>query len=332
MIERNNNYLKNKDIKLNNLITSEDIECTFSPKINKQVIIQDENDKIEVGDRLYQYSLIYKSNNEKRIEENKGKDVENYTFTPKINPNTYEILKNKEFETEEIKKKYELDKINVNKSKNINSYTNQINEIEEYTNESDSIQERNTINSNYNNNIKTTNNNKVLNKSLSNKKLSLSKSITSNNNINLDKQSNNLSKASLANSNLKDNSLELKTYSHKSPLALYSMSDNKLLELANNYIATDESLEAFQARLKEKYKNLSEDKKAYAMVINQNLKEKIKIENNLTAAGLNLNFEADKHLQIINENNKTIKNTNKKKDLMSKNISKALEYYKLAEA
>jgi hypothetical protein len=70
------------------------------------------------------------------------------------------------------------------------------------------------------------------------------------------------------------------------------------------------------------------------MVINQNLKEKIRIENSLNAIGVNPNYESGNKMfneQKDNINNKNI-NSHKKNELMSKNISKALEYYNIAES
>ena len=146
-------------------------------------------------------------------------------------------------------------------------------------------------------------------------------------------------------------------------LPFQNVSDSKLLELANQYITTDESLEKFQARLKEKTayftKSLIDKKdkvetKQESSAINPslgNIKGHNKSLNHLqmhTICGNNLN------LANLNNNSILIQNTNyglpnnnlnrssneklssnkkhtAKTGKLAKNITTALEYYNMLE-
>ena len=108
--QRNLDYQKAKEIKLNN--AKEDIECTFSPKINNEQIYNYSNNinnkssynistnlntksiinNFNVGDRLYNYQYQYK----KKLEEIKNKNEKYYSFKPKISKNTNLILQRKQ--------------------------------------------------------------------------------------------------------------------------------------------------------------------------------------------------------------------------------------------
>jgi len=99
LIKRNEDFLKNKENKLKNAITNEQVECTFSPHINDIKVTYDE--PLPVEERLLNYGQLYKQKHENFKENFK----ENYSFKPEINKNTEEILRNKQEMIEEIKQK-----------------------------------------------------------------------------------------------------------------------------------------------------------------------------------------------------------------------------------
>ena len=107
--QRNLEYQKAKEIKLNN--AKEDMECTFSPKINSghshnasnninnkssnnnsHLNNKSDINHFNVGNRLYNYQNEYK----KKLEEIKVKNEKNYSFKPKISKNTNLILQRKQ--------------------------------------------------------------------------------------------------------------------------------------------------------------------------------------------------------------------------------------------
>ena len=100
IIERNENFLKAKEIRLHAI--KEDSECTFIPKINENLLINQSNINSDVSERLYDYQNIYKKN----LEEKKSKYKETYSFRPEISKNTKEILENRQKIMEEIKSRY----------------------------------------------------------------------------------------------------------------------------------------------------------------------------------------------------------------------------------
>ena len=107
--QRNLDYQKAKEIKLNN--AKEDMECTFSPKINSghshnasnninnkssnnnsHLNNKSDINHFNVGNRLFNYQNEYK----KKLEEIKVKNEKNYSFKPKISKNTNLILQRKQ--------------------------------------------------------------------------------------------------------------------------------------------------------------------------------------------------------------------------------------------
>lgn len=122
IIERNENFIKSKEAKLNYFSKCEDHECTFKPKINdKMTPITEEN--LKVGDRLFHYQSKYKQNLEERKSQYEKETT--YPFHPKISKNTKEILDNKKKMMEEIKKRYSSS----NTNSNVNYKTNTNSEI-----------------------------------------------------------------------------------------------------------------------------------------------------------------------------------------------------------
>ncbi len=119
LLERSEDFIRNKSYKIKNIVTNDDIECTFSPKLNKSKAFYqktvnasslNEEDtyniyNMEVGRRLLNYQEKYK----KKLEEMKEiqkETLESFPFKPEINKNTYEILKQRDIILQEIKTKY----------------------------------------------------------------------------------------------------------------------------------------------------------------------------------------------------------------------------------
>lgn len=131
IINRNKEFIKNRDIKIKSYIRSDDLECTFSPKILTQQHPAHDED-LPVNERLYNYNQVYKEKKENFKENFK----EFYSFKPEINKNTDEILRRKKELLDEIKDKFDTKK----KIANERNYTNE--ETEENCND----QEENYIN------------------------------------------------------------------------------------------------------------------------------------------------------------------------------------------
>lgn len=107
LIERSQEFVRNKSEKIKALKSKDNRECTFSPKVNnyssKTNLINDKETN-SVGERLFKYQNIYKTNLENRKEDLK----EYYKFKPEINKNTYDILKQRELMMNEIREKYDM--------------------------------------------------------------------------------------------------------------------------------------------------------------------------------------------------------------------------------
>lgn len=184
VIERNENFIKEREAKLNYFSKCEDSECTFKPKINSDKLpIDNENKK--VGERLYEYQNKYKQN----LEEIKSQYKTSYSFKPKISKNTNEILLNKQKMIEEIKSRYSNNQSRATESNLIES-AKKINEITEEDINSIANYEHST-----DNNIK-----EDLNK--------------------------------------------------KDIVDIQSIGDDKLIEMAKNYLSVDESLDKFTFKFK----------------------------------------------------------------------------------
>ncbi len=153
LIERSDDFVRNKSQKIKNIITNDDIECTFSPKLNKTKLCFQrtldtsslhEEENLEVGRRLLNYQEKYK----KKLEEMKEiqkETLESFPFKPEINKNTYEILKQRDLILQEIKNKYSEEN---DKNLDLPFKKTKINEIpEEETSLRQTTQEENFINS-----------------------------------------------------------------------------------------------------------------------------------------------------------------------------------------
>lgn len=186
LIERNENFIKEKEAKLSYFSKCEDSECTFKPKINSDKLPVDNENK-KVGERLYEYQSKYRQ----KIEEMKSQYKTSYSFKPKISKNTNEILLNKQKMIEEIKNRYSNNQSRLNEGdSNLIESAKKINEITE--------EDMNSI-ANYEH--------------------------STDNNIKEDK---------------------------KEIVDIQSIGDDKLIEMAKNYLSVDESLDKFQFKYKKK--------------------------------------------------------------------------------
>jgi hypothetical protein len=114
------------------------------------------------------------------------------------------------------------------------------------------------------------------------------------------------------------------------PFSLQNISDAKLLEMANQYITTDESLDRFQNRLREKFLKSQTDS-SQIKIVNPNTNRKI--NDNKSFNQVLTNTENNNNINIITNsasNNTTVKVTTNKN--LPKNISRALEYYNIVES
>ena len=138
---------------------------------------------------------------------------------------------------------------------------------------------------------------------------------SSNKNVNNSSNSNN-SKISFNNSINKNKS-------NKPNQLFRPLSDSRLFEMANQYITTDESLEKFQARLKNKYSSIHTHNNVNINNYNSNLDV---IEERIPSKG-------NKNILIDNSYvNKKESSKNKKNDRLTKNIISSLDYYKMIES
>ena len=184
LIERNENFIKEKEAKLSYFSKCEDSECTFKPKINSDKLPVDNENK-KVGERLYEYQSKYRQ----KIEEMKSQYKTSYSFKPKISKNTNEILLNKQKMIEEIKNRYSNNQSRLNEGdSNLIESAKKINEITE--------EDMNSI-ANYEH--------------------------STDNNIKEDK---------------------------KEIVDIQSIGDDKLIEMAKNYLSVDESLDKFTFKFK----------------------------------------------------------------------------------
>ncbi len=127
LIERNETFLKEKNLKIKTAQIIENYNYTFAPKVNAKEKFQKEfpekteenddddnkskqnsvikNPDVDVGERLYGYQQVYKKNKEARSDVQKEK--ENYSFKPELNKNTDEILRKRDLELAEIQRRIE---------------------------------------------------------------------------------------------------------------------------------------------------------------------------------------------------------------------------------
>lgn len=106
-----------------------------------------------------------------------------------------------------------------------------------------------------------------------------------------------------------------------SQIPLQSVSDSQLMEKANNFITTDESLQRFQKGIKDKYKNVAADRNHYVKVIDNTLKEKMKM--NKTFKEVTESTSKDENTSIRGNYSSTKSNSKSK----NKSLTKNMDYY-----
>ena len=214
LIERNENFIKEKEAKLSYFSKCEDSECTFKPKINSDKLPVDNENK-KVGERLYEYQSKYRQ----KIEEMKSQYETSYSFKPKISKNTNEILLNKQKMIEEIKNRYSNNQSRANEGdSNLLESAKKINEITEEDMNSIANYEHST-----DNNIK-------------------------------------------------------EELTKKEIIDIQSIGDDKLIEMAKNYLSVDESLDKFTFKFKNRMNmnNINEKASPVKKIENSNEIDNIK--------------------------------------------------------
>lgn len=248
VIERNKEFIMKKEAKLTACRDEPDKNCTFKPTTNTNCIeassfrnTDPNGGDNQIGNRLYQYQSKYLQN----LELKKKEYEEVYPFKPTISKNTDNILYHKQMIMEEIKKKHDNRLLHVdNHNRDILEEPSQ-NETEGNNNNTYAIK-----NNNLNINTITSENNSVSNSPMEKeKKMRIEDT---------DNDNNNQEREMIAVSTAKcDHTSQKKT---KVTSSNGNMSDERLIELAQNYdIEMDGN--AFDMKLANKnYSNTIEKK------------------------------------------------------------------------
>ena len=130
IIERNKEFIKDKQEKLEKYSNLKEKECTFKPKINNLSSMSNLNNKTgqqsnssfkteqnnaDVSKRLFDYQNKYKE----KLEEKRSKFKKSYSFKPEISKNTDLILNNRKKMMNQIK---ENENNLINNMKDVNNY------------------------------------------------------------------------------------------------------------------------------------------------------------------------------------------------------------------
>jgi hypothetical protein len=233
IIERNENFLKEKEIKLHSI--NEDLECTFSPKINENSTINQSTIFSDVGERLYDYKNKY----ERNLEEIKSRYLENYSFKPEISKNTNEILENRQKTMDIIKSNFS----------SIN-------------NEKESIKNNNYENENLL--LNTSNEKRLEELEESVKRI---KELSDENIISMRPYSNydlnNLAESNINKEKKNDFNNQNKIVNNNSNELYENNTEKKIFESQNNFISVDDNLDKLQI----KYKQLSNGRNNYDDIV-----------------------------------------------------------------
>ena len=120
------------------------------------------------------------------------------------------------------------------------------------------------------------------------------------------------------------------------------ISDSRLMEMANDFIKTDESLELFQARMREKYSKFNSDRLSKINpldMVNKELNKNIKSFNKTDLRGSsstssshnkNRNANLENNINSIDTKKQDSKDKNKDNKLYT-NFDEAFKYYNLLE-
>jgi hypothetical protein len=318
LIERSREFVRNKSEKIKALKSKDNSECTFSPKVNNYSSKANSNDDDKtnsVGERLFKYQNIYKTNLENRKEDLK----EYYKFKPEINQNTYDILKQRELMLNEIRDKYDMN------PKKKNSEDRKENATRDHIEKEESFNNMNLSESN---------------------KEDCSEMMSKENSIPnlLEKYliSLNLFRTKIHNKTWKEKRTENRQ-TMKNKTGVSDISDSRLMEMANNFIKTDESLELFQARMREKYSKFNSDRLSKINpldMVNKELNKNIKSLNQTDQPGSSStssshnknkqNANLENNMNIIDPKKHSSKDKNKDNKLYT-NFDEAFKYYNLLE-
>ena len=191
IIERNNEFMKEKKEKLEKYSLIKEKECTFKPKINSietsnnkenkfNISYKTDQNSSDVSKRLFDYQKKYNNN----LEDIRSKYKENYSFNPIISKNTQSILNNRKKLKEKIEEKLEKKIINENTNYELIRKQIKLGELEELSKKLEEIKNDNLeINE-----AKTTNNiENSLNKNKKNKNILNDKNYINDNNENSNK-------------------------------------------------------------------------------------------------------------------------------------------------
>ena len=289
-------------------MTQRELECTFAPKINQCEYQEiEEKDPYATGQRLFNYSHQYNKNREVMKENSK----EVFSFKPVINKNTDIILKNRENYLEFLKKKFD-NKLKW-KSDGLNNRT-------DYKYESPSNRDNidNNIDQKYTINILPIDDENFLNEEINKCDAVVNQRPIEERPLNREVINTIKSKIKYHDSPLKierqssarvdsNNLTNINTTKFKNPYYLEKLTDVQLLEIANNYITTDESLDKFNK------------------IGNNPCIEEIKTEKIVD------NSERSSNQNSLKRNNKKMfPDKIKKVEELPKNVKNALEYFKLA--
>jgi hypothetical protein len=183
IIERNKEFMKDKQEKLLKYFNVKEKECTFKPKINNlstisilnnnkthqqsALIYKTEQNTSDVSKRLFDYQNKYKE----KLEDIRSKYKENYSFKPEISKNTDIILSNKKRMMENIKES-EMNIINKIQEQeegesNTNNDPNE-NGNENYNENDNDNGDENQNENNSDNNYSNENKNKIINNFMKN--------------------------------------------------------------------------------------------------------------------------------------------------------------------
>ena len=193
IIERNKEFIKEKQEKLERYSHMKEKECTFKPKINNievsnikeknkkhNISYKTEQNSSDVSKRLFDYQKKYKDN----LEDIKSKYKESYSFNPIISKNTNSILNNRQ----KMKEKFQENTYIENTNYELLKKQIKLGELEELSKKLEEIKNDN-LEIKENNPTKKISNNKevIIYQDKINKNIQNNKDIFNNNNENSNK-------------------------------------------------------------------------------------------------------------------------------------------------
>ena len=188
IIERNKEFMKDKQEKLLKYCNVKEKECTFKPKINNLSTIsilnnskthqqstlsyKTEQNTSDVSKRLFDYQNKYKE----KLEDIRSKYKENYSFKPEISKNTDIILSNKKRMMEQIKENemniinniQEQEEADSNNNNDTNENGNENYNENDIENDIENDNENDNVNIFDNNNYSNENKNEIVNNFMKN--------------------------------------------------------------------------------------------------------------------------------------------------------------------